>query len=96
MGRRIWIIPSTRNKLKTQKEINKARNDAVDLARQDAILSNCPEIAWGIPPVLAGVIDGASLPIAFEEPESSPPEQPRDPLGEIDKLKTKIEALEKR
>lgn len=74
MGRRIYIIPKSMK---------------VEDALQDAKLENCPEIVHGIPPRLEGVIDEASLPVVFEEHETPSPE-PRDPLSEIDEIKTKI------
>ena len=62
MGRRIYIIPMSMN---------------VEDAIEDARANNCPEIVRGIPPALDGVIDEASLPISFEEPDLAPEEPPR-------------------
>lgn len=56
MGRRIWII-------------QKAIEVTPDI-KEEAIANLCPEIAIGIPPRLMGIIDEASLPIAFEEPDA--------------------------
>lgn len=67
----------------------------VDNAMDNAKLANCPEIVHGIPPVLEGIINEASLPMVFEEPELPKPEPPRDLLAELDALKAKIAQLEK-
>lgn len=76
MGRRIYIIPKSMK---------------VEDALGDARLANCPEIAQGIPPALVRIIDEASLPMVYEEPEPGPePEPVRDPLAEIDEIKAKI------
>ena len=74
MPRRIYIIPKSMK---------------VEDALANAKAANCPEIVLGIPPRLAGVIDEASLPMVFEEPEI-PYSTPRDPLTEIDKLELEL------
>jgi len=60
MGRRIYLIP---------------KSVKVEDALADALANNCPEIVSGVPPGLAGIIDEASLPCAYEEPEP-PGERP--------------------
>lgn len=61
MGRRIYIIPKSMK---------------VEDAVEDAKLLKCPEIVHGIPPKLEGIIDEASLPMVFEEPEPLAPSPP--------------------
>jgi len=60
MTRRVWIIAEG-------EEITQAVLNAASAA-------NCPEIARGIPPRFAGIVNPASLPTAYQEPES--PESP--------------------
>ncbi|GAH96258.1 unnamed protein product [marine sediment metagenome] len=78
MARRIWIV--ARGTEITQEVID------------DAIAQNCPEIVNGIPPALEGIIDEASLPIAFEEPEPPLPPEPTPPhsthISTIDAIDT--------
>ncbi len=62
-------------------------------ARTDAIAKNCPEIAVGIPPALAGKVD--KLPCVFEEPEPTVRPEPRDLEAEIDELRAEIGELRK-
>jgi len=74
MPRRIYIIPESMK---------------VEDAIEDAKLANCPEIVHGIPPRLEGIIDEASLPIVFEEPEVALPEPPRSThISVIDAIDT--------
>ncbi len=80
MARRIWIIPKD--------------TDITQEVRDEAIANNCPEIVQGMPPILEGKIEEASLPIAFEEPEHPAPEPSRDLLTEIDVLKVRVKDLE--
>ena len=56
-----------------------------DKARGDAVANNCPEIAAGVPPVLAGKV--GTLPCAFEEPDAIV--EPSEPT-----LEERITALE--
>ncbi len=73
MARRVWIIPSIRQDLIDIKAplgaFAQARRDAVESAMEDARLNNCPEIVWGIPPVLEGIITEEQLPCCYIEPE---------------------------
>ena len=75
MGRRIYIIP---------------KSMSIKDAIEDARLANCGEIVSGVPPVLADVIDEASLPVVFEEAELEPSPEPRDLAAEVDEIKVKI------
>jgi len=79
VGRRIYIIS------KSEKITQVIRNQAE--------ASNCPEIVWGVPPALKGVIDEVSLPVVFEEPEQSIV-NPRNILEELDELKHKVDQLQ--
>lgn len=79
MSRRIWIIP---------------RSMKVDDALEDAKAAHCPEVVSGIPPRLEGVIEEASLPMAFEEPEPPPEPETRDLAAELDALKIRVKKLE--
>lgn len=82
MARRIWIVP---------------RKDQIEQSNIDAaIASNCPEIVNGIPPALSGIINEASLPMAYEEPESPAPKPIIDPIAKILELEKKIKELETR
>lgn len=76
--RRVYIIPE--------------KQPVDELIKAAAIANNCPEIAKGIPPRLEGVIDEASLPLVFEEPELSPPEPVRDLATELNDIKTRLAA----
>lgn len=48
----------------------------VEKALEDAEVANCTEIVQGIPPILKGIVDEASLPMVYEELEPNPPEPP--------------------
>jgi len=78
MGRRIWIIAGDK--------------DVTAKVRATAKLNGCPEIAIGIPPVLADKI--GVLPCAYEEPEFLSGEEPRNLEAEIDELKARLDDLE--
>ena len=81
MGRRIYIIPKS---MKAE--------EAVEAAK----LNKCPEIVHGIPPRLEGVIDEASLPMVFEEPEPLLDSPIRDLAAEIDDHEVRLKKLEKK
>lgn len=86
MARRVYIVAK-----------DTAINAAVLAA---AAAQNCPEIAQGIPPALAGIINPASLPTVYIEPEPGP-QQP-SPIeiqlaslkADVETLKTKVADLE--
>ena len=69
--------------------------EAQDAVKVEALANNCPEIAWGIPPVLKDIVTNEMLPHVYEEPVAEPPKPPRDLAAEIDELKAMIEKLEK-
>ena len=81
MARRVWIIQK-------KEQVEQSGIDA-------ATANNCPEIANGIPPALAGIITEAMLPCAYEEPEHLHEPKPRDLLVEMDEFKARVEKLEK-
>ena len=74
-------------------EIKEARSVAVNAALIDADLNNCPEIVWGVPPVLATILKGKKLPRLYEEPESPASIPPRDLEREFDDLKVIVNDL---
>lgn len=78
MGRRVWIIPKG--------------EDVTEDVRLDARNNGCPEIAIGVPPVLAGKV--GALPCVYEEPDPLPRPKPMDIEAELAELRARLAKLE--
>lgn len=55
---------------------------------ETALAKNCPEIAWGIPPMLEHYVSEDSLPVVYEEPAPSTPS--------VVTIQDRLQALEKK